>query len=175
MEDFINKSEFYDWAYSDLLVNNQRGHLAEYIVAKALEITNNKRLEWDPYDLLYKNCKIEIKSCAYIQAWEQNTFSYITFDIKPTRLFDYKLNCYQDEYKRQSDIYVFCLLKHKDKKTINPLDVNQWDFFIVPTKILNEKLGEQKKVSLSKLSKMNINPVQYRNIKQKTEEYMKQI
>ncbi len=44
MEDIISKNDFYEWAYSDLLVNNQRGHLAEYIVAKALNLTSQKRL-----------------------------------------------------------------------------------------------------------------------------------
>ena len=59
MEVIIDRNDFYEWAYSDLLVNNQRGHLAEFIVAKALNIDSQKRLEWDPYDLKYNDIKIE--------------------------------------------------------------------------------------------------------------------
>jgi len=32
----LDKREFHDWAYHDLLANTTRGVLAEYIVAKAL-------------------------------------------------------------------------------------------------------------------------------------------
>ena len=80
MEELVLKNDFYEWAYSDFLVNNQRGHLAEYIIAKALNTVSQKRLEWDPFDIKYKNLKIEVKSCAYIQAWEQKDFSKISFD-----------------------------------------------------------------------------------------------
>ena len=41
------------------------------------------------------------------------------------------------ESKRQSDVYVFALLKHKDKQTVDPLNVKQWDFHVVPTKALD--------------------------------------
>lgn len=165
MEVIIDRNDFYEWAYSDLLINNQRGHLAEFIVAKALNIDSQKRLEWDPYDLKYNDIKIEIKSCAYIQAWKQKQFSKIAFDIAPTRLYDYEYECYSNECKRQSDIYCFCLLKHKDRKTINPLDTDQWEFYIVTTEFLNFHFGDQKKISLSKLLKNNVKSVKYQEIK----------
>ena len=165
MEKTLSKNDFYNWAYSDLLVNNQRGHLAEFIVAKALNIDSQKRLEWDPYDLKYNNIKIEIKSCAYVQAWEQKQFSKISFDIAPTRLYDYEKECYSDECKRQADIYIFCLLKHKDRKTINPLDMEQWEFYIATTSFLNSHFENQKQIALSKLTKNNIEPLKYNQIK----------
>lgn len=163
----LSKESFYDWAYSDLLVNNQRGHFAEYLVAVALGITDQKRLEWDPYDLLYGNIKIEIKSAAYVQSWEQNKHSLIGFDIKPTKFLNLENNHYEDEYKRQSDVYVFCHLKHKDKETINPEDVTQWDFFIAPTAALNEKFKDQKRVSLSVLKDSGFEAVEFNDIKNK--------
>lgn len=162
----LSKEGFYDWAYSDLLINSQRGHLAEYIVAVALGITDQKRLEWDPYDLQYGNLKIEIKSAAYIQGWEQKKFSSISFDIKPTRLLNLENNRYEEEFKRQSDVYVFCHLKHIDKNTINPVDPTQWDFYIVPTAFLNKKFLEQKRIALSVLSSNNIEPVSFDKIKE---------
>ena len=92
MEELVLKNDFYEWAYSDFLVNNQRGHLAEYIIAKALNTVSQKRLEWDPFDIKYKNLKIEVKSCAYIQAWEQKDFSKISFDIVPTSFLNLNFN-----------------------------------------------------------------------------------
>lgn len=161
----LEKKNFYNWAYGDLLVNNQRGYLAEYIVAVALGIESQIRLEWEPYDLKYGDVKIEIKSSAYIQSWEQKKFSNITFDISPTRLLNLENNRYEEERKRQSHIYVFCLLKHKDRETINPTDVTQWEFYVAPTTLLNEKFKEQKRVSLSVLQGNDIKPIGFNEIK----------
>ena len=118
------------------------------------------------YKFNWKNyIKIEIKSCAYIQAWEQKQFSKISFDIAPTRLYDYEKECYSDECKRQADIYIFCLLKHKDRETINPLDMEQWEFYIATTSFLNSHFENQKQIALSKLTKNNIEPLKYNQIK----------
>jgi hypothetical protein len=57
---------FWQWAYSDLIGNTERGAIAEYIVAIACNIDKNIRVSWDSYDLLLKNgLKIEVKSSAY--------------------------------------------------------------------------------------------------------------
>lgn len=166
----IAKEDFYNWAYSDLLVNNQRGHLAEYIIAVALGIENMTRLEWEPYDLQYGGTKIEIKSCAYIQSWEQSKFSSISFDIAPTRLFNLERNCYEEERRRQSDLYIFCLLKHQSRETINPMDMSQWAFYVTPTVYLNENYTDQKRIALSVLEKSNIKPVSFSEIRSKVDE-----
>jgi len=161
----LNKIDFYNWAYHDLLMNNQRWILAEYIVAKALNIEKNKRIEWDAYDLIYKWLKIEIKSCSYIQSWEQKNFSYISFNIAKTQSFDYDENKRKWEKRRQSDAYILCLLKHKDKNTINPLDLSQWYFYIVETSFLNKKLNDQKTISLATLNRLWIQSIVFDDIK----------
>ena len=43
---------FWQWSASDLVSNATRGILAEFIVAKALDIVDEVRSEWDPYDLI---------------------------------------------------------------------------------------------------------------------------
>jgi hypothetical protein len=30
-------------------------------------------------------------------------------------------------------LYVFCLLAHKDKSTLDPLNMDQWQFFVLAT------------------------------------------
>jgi len=76
------------------------------------------------------------------------------------------MNKYSQEKMRQSDIYIFCVLSHKDKNTVNPLNLNQWDFYILETKILNEKVKTQKSITLSSLSKLNPIKVQYSHLKE---------
>lgn len=159
--------DFWSWNGSDLLNNTMRWKLAEFIIAKALGITNSYRIEWDEYDLVYNDLKIEIKSWSYIQSWEQNKYSNIILSIKPTK--DYNWN----ELKRRSDIYVFAILSHKDAKTINPLKLEQWDFYIIKTNILNKKLWNQKTIWLNSLLKLNPIKCSFENLKITIDEILK--
>ncbi|WP_313812207.1 hypothetical protein [Glutamicibacter sp.] len=71
--------DFWKFAMSDLRMNNVRGDLAEFLVAKALGIEDYVRTEWDAFDIAYRDQRIEVKSSAYLQAWEQRTLSTIAF------------------------------------------------------------------------------------------------
>jgi hypothetical protein len=147
---------FWQWACSDLSSNTMRGILAEYIVASELGIATNTRCEWDAYDLETKDgVKLEIKSASYLQTWAQPKLSEILFDIAPTKGWNANTNKYSSEIKRQADIYVFCLLHHQEKSTLNPLDLDQWTFYLLSTAVLNAKKSNQKKIGLSALLKLN--------------------
>jgi len=123
------------------------------------------REEWDAYDLITDTgLKIEIKSSSYLQSWEQSEFSKIIFGIQPTTVWGND-NKRSNEAKRQADIYVFCVLSHKDKTTVNPLNLSQWDFYILPTAVLNEKKPNQKTISLSSLLQLNPEKVKYNKLK----------
>lgn len=162
--------EFWQWAYSDIIGNTLRGILAEYIVAKALGLTEKVRIEWDAFDLLTeKGLKIEIKSSSYIQSWYQKKYSEITFSIRKTKYWDENTNVQAQESKRQADIYVFCLLKHKVQETLNPLDLNQWDFYILPTSVIDKEMRDSKQITLKKL--MSLAPVKsnFGNLKKNIE------
>jgi len=147
-------SEFWSWNQSNLIENRTRGILAEFIIKKALEIESDYRIEWDDFDLI-SNCgkKLEIKSAAYIQSWEQKKYSDIKFGISPTTRTNDNPK-YDGTKKRWSDFYIFCLLKNKDQKTINPLDLNQWTFFVLKTKILNKQKPKQQTIGLNPLLKL---------------------
>ena len=160
----FNVLTFWQWSNSELLGNALRGILAEYIVASSINCTDNLRQEWDAYDLITDNgIKIEVKSSSYLQSWQQNKLSTIGFGIQET--FDIE-NDGEQIKKRQADVYVFCVLSHKDKKTVNPLDLNQWDFYVLSTKTLNQNVGHQKKISLSSLLNLNPTKVKYSQLNQ---------
>ena len=53
--------------------------------------------------------------------------------------------------QRWADVYVFCLLAHQDKRTVNPLDVSQWEFYVVATRRLNEVCSDRQSISLKPL------------------------
>lgn len=131
-------SDFWRWSGSNLLDNTYRGMLAEFLVARALNLDSLARSEWGLYDLQYGNIRIEVKSSAYIQAWEQTQLYSPRFDIHAP-----------SDGKRHSDIYVFSLLNEKNRDTVNPLDLNQWDFYIAKTSVIDTTFDNQKSVALS--------------------------
>jgi hypothetical protein len=147
---------FWRWAYSDLVSNATRGVLAEYIVGLALRCVDGcARVEWDSCDLRTpEGNSVEVKSAAYVQTWHQRELSKISFDITPTNGWDAATNTVSAERKRQADVYVFCLLKHMDKATVSPLNLDQWEFYVLSTNRLNNLLGEQKTITLVSLLKL---------------------
>ena len=150
-------SDFWAWNSSDLLNNTLRGALAEFIVATALELdTDTCRKDWSAYDLeAPSGIKIEVKSSAYLQSWNTDRISDIRFSIRPTRAWDAETD-FSDEVKRQSDIYVFCVYASKVKED-TPLLLDQWEFYVLPTSVLNQQCGNQKTISLNSL--LSLNPI----------------
>ena len=161
----LRKQEFWEWAYSDFRSNAQRGVLAEYIVARALGCVDRKRVQWDAYDLI-TDCgiKVEVKSSAYLQAWNQKKPSLIRFDIAPKSAWSEEKNAYGIELIRPADIYIFCVFATKALEEANELDINQWFFLVCSSNFLNEQLPVQKSISLSSLEKLGIQRIKYHQL-----------
>ncbi|MCY4382110.1 MAG: hypothetical protein OXE44_03040 [Nitrospinae bacterium] len=150
--------DFWRWSSSDLVGNTARGILAEFIVARALEIPTEKEVrdEWAPFDLETPDgIKIEVKSAAYVQSWEQARFSRISFGTPRTRAWDPESGLLASEPKRQADVYVFALFARQEVP-IDPLELDQWKFYALST----AKLDERKSLSLSALEGL-ASPVAY--------------
>ena len=133
-------ADFWKFALSDLRMNNARGYLAEFLVAKALGLDSVHRTEWDAYDLLLDGIRIEVKSSAYLQAWEQPRPSRITFGgLQGTRY--HPRHGYDPAGKQlNANVYVFCVHTAKRYEDYNPLDVKQWSFYLVKRSAL-QRLG----------------------------------
>jgi hypothetical protein len=143
---------FWQWFGSDLLNNTTRGILAEYLVARALGCASGVRLGWEPFDAMTPSgVRVEVKSAAYLQSWYQARLSPIGFDTRPTLGWDAKTNWWDSDRKRQAEVYVFCLLAHQEKATVDPLDMAQWRFFVLSAKQLDAQVGAQKRVGLARL------------------------
>lgn len=157
---------FWQWSASDLVSNATRGCVAEYIVACALGIADGDvRDEWAAYDLeTPSGIKIEVKSAAYIQSWHQNQLSPISFKTPKTRKWDADTNKQSEEAKRQADVYIFALLSHTDKTTIDPLKLDQWQFYVVPTTTLDQRTRSQHSITLNSLEKLCSGCVNYNDL-----------
>jgi hypothetical protein len=153
--DCAKLQDFWQWSFSNLMDNSLRGALAEFIVRLALEIKDEVRNNWTAYDLKTQSgLKIEVKASAYLQWWHQKEESKIIFDIASAAGWDPKTNVIDADTKRQADVYVFCLLKEKVKELVNPLNLNQWDFYVVETATLNQKHPTAKSLGLRALEKL---------------------
>ena len=147
--------DFWRWSVSDLVSNTWRGVVAEYIVAQALGVAQGLRADWRAYDLeTSEGVKIEVKSSAYVQSWKQDRDSVIQFGVGKRRAWDAATNKLGDEVRRHADVYVFALLHHKDRQTVDPMNLAQWTFYVVPTKALNERERSQHSITLRSLEKL---------------------
>jgi hypothetical protein len=157
---------FWQWAYSDLIGNTERGALAEYLVACALDISENCRTSWDRYDLKsVEGVTVEVKASGYLQTWNQEKLSNIQFGISETFRWDSVTNTYAGKRERQAKVYVFCVLNHTCQDTLNPLDIGQWDFYILPTETLNERAKSQKTIGLNVLIDCGAKKCEYGNLR----------
>ena len=154
----VSVTDFWRWSASDLLSNTLRGKLAEYIVAKATHSPQAVRREWDEDDIKTREGdKVEVKSSAYLQSWDQDRLSTIQFDIAKKFKWDASTNKFGRTKTRPADVYVFAILDHRDKRTVNPLNLDQWTFYVSPTSDLDKQLGEQKKAALSTVQRLTNN------------------
>lgn len=155
----ISVQNFWSWAYSDLIDNTQRGVMAEFLVYSAIRSTpfySQVRENWLPFDVISPSGRrIEVKSAAYIQAWTpENIFAQVRFDIGKKLAWDNATASFASEAKRNCDLYVFCLFTAMTKN-VSLLNLDYWDFYVLPTSILNNELPNQKSIAFSVLQKLN--------------------
>jgi len=162
---------YWQWSASDLVSNATRGIVAEYIVARSLGLAEKGvRDEWAAYDLeTPSGIKIEVKSAAYLQSWHQERLSSISFLTRKTRAWDADTNTQSHESKRQADVYVFALLTHTEKKTVDPLNVDQWHFYVLPTAVLDARKRSQHSIMLKSLENLCSGAITYDELPQAVE------
>lgn len=164
--------EFWRYGFSNLNSNVLRGAFAEFLVENALRKSDDitVRNPWGDSDVISTDGKkIEVKCCSYIQDWDQEDYSVISWSgLKAKHLFyasldrslvSIKLEDRPTDYK--SDIYVLSLFKHQDHATLDILDMNQWCFWVLTKEKIKEITKNGNSVSLIKLQKLNIEPVSF--------------
>jgi len=139
--------------------------IAEFLIEKALGIDKAQNTEyWTLYDILYRGYRIEVKQTGYYHPWNENG------KISKTRRFgitmansNYENEDEENKFERQNDIYVFCLNIGETKRESNPLNVNNWEFYIAETAVVNKECGNNKTVGLNRVrcfaKKVNYNEI----------------
>ena len=162
--------DFWAWAFSDVLSNTARGVLAEFLVGSALGVVEGVRMEWAPFDLLYEEAKIEVKSAAYVQRWFQKRHSVVEWkDIGEHSAWDATTGTSSEEVKRWADCYVLCLYTERDRDVANVLDVSKWEFYVLSTERIYRELGTQKSAVLSTIRRLT-EPVGFGLLKERVDQ-----
>ena len=144
--------DFWQFQFSNIW--DMQDQIAEFIVARALDIKEpHNKNGWTLWDITYKGMRIEVKETAYYHSWRTDGKVSTQRSFSITKAY----SRYKDpssESRRQNDVYVFCLNTGKTKEESNPLDLNHWRFWVVPTETINHTCGNNKTITLSRLQKI---------------------
>jgi hypothetical protein len=149
-------SDFWAWAYSDLILNIDRAVFAEFIVGCALDVTEGTRRTWDCADHEYRGKKIEVKATGCAQRFRVGKKrSPPSFDIAKRVCIPWGEPAAEPDAlaDRYADCYVFCIHTDKEAATTNALDLNHWKFLVISKEKLNREFGDQKSVACSVIRK----------------------
>jgi hypothetical protein len=162
--------EFWQYAFSNLNSNVLRGALAEFVIENALKdkIEIGVRNPWADRDVDFKGKKIEVKCCSYIQDWDQNELSRISWSgLKAKNLYwSSAYGRFQPDAPKdyKADVYILALLDHKEPPTLNILDMAQWRFYVLSKEEIKEISKNGNSVSLTRLDKLKLKSVGFNNI-----------
>ena len=175
-QELFSVLDFWRYAYGQLEGLSET--VAEFLVARALGIEKAENVNyWTAYDMAYRNKRIEVKATSYVHPWNTSISKVRNFSIEPTNN-SYWGNNTDDvnagkKLSRQSEVYVFCLNSNTDIQKNNPLKVDDWIFYIVPTYEINiycKDNPEQKKISLNVIKRLAQNGVAFDELKNAVDE-----
>ena len=132
--------------------------LQEYFVRCITSTDSGLAEDWNYVDIEWADgTTVEVKCSAHLQPKREGKL----VRMPPSFYIGKKIWAYSnrkgdwlpkpDEPKRWADIYVLCLEKETDPDSYNPLDLSQWEAFVIPTSKLDKEFPDQKTVSVSRL------------------------
>lgn len=132
----------------NLMENVNRGWVAEVVVAHLLngELVGSGYGSWD---VQVGSVRVEVKAAGDVQSWAQRRVLMPSFSIRPAAgWIEQPDGTYRSDLvpQRRSDVYIFC--HHRGTRPDAP---SEWDFYVVPTTVLDEVCGDQKSIGLSAL------------------------
>jgi hypothetical protein len=159
---------FWQWALGDLRMNNARGYLAEFLVARALDDSARVRVEWGPYDVRGADgTLVEVKATGRLQSWTTKKLSTPSWSFKSVRADrvwseNQGVDLAVDPTTRVH-VWVFALQTATEPDRYDPLDVDQWEFRVVSHRQL--LASGQISARLFFFDRIGIRPVPYSQLR----------
>ena len=156
-------TDYWSFQFSNIL--HVPEEVAEFLVAMALGLKEPQNKDhWTLFDMMYEGKRIEVKETSYFHSFNEPGKVSSRRSFRITKAYGE-----DGVYERQNDVYVFCLLNGEDEKSACPLELVHWEFYVVPTAIINERFADQKTVSLSRIQKLT-EPVDWDYIRDAVDE-----
>lgn len=157
--------DFWKWSESDLLNSLTRTRLAEFIVATALGAhAEGPRDERSSLELVTPDgVEVRVKSGSFLKSFHQHDLSKVVFIPQVSLAHSHAVSGHRTAYRAQ--VYVFALLDHVEKATVDPLDLDQWRFFVPPTSKLEALVTEQHSLTVPTLDELSAGSVAYEDLK----------
>lgn len=156
--------DFWRWALGDLRMNNARGYLVEYLVARALNDPARIRVEWGPFDVQAADgTRVEVKTAGRLQSWalrKPSTSTWSFKSVRADRVWSEPVGDYVPiDPADRVHVWVFALQTAIDPGQYDPLSVEQWEFRVVPHRQL--LATGQVSARLSFFDRLHIGPIDY--------------
>lgn len=157
------------WRFQFPNIYDLQSKIAEFLVAKALGQRDAHNIDyWTLYDIEYqddekyqKPLRIEVKETSYYHPWsgdnvysEHRSFGITKANSSYQAETEHPGEEHENKYERQNDIYVFCLNTGTTRADSYPLELANWEFYVIPTFIINEKCGDNKSITLNRVRKL---------------------
>lgn len=92
--------------------------------------------------------------------------SSIVFSTRPTRAWDPETNRRATVSRRHDHVHVLALLHHLDQANVDPMCLDQWEFHVVPTNVLDSRTRSPHSITLAALRRgFAADPVSYRQLR----------
>ncbi|WP_052428606.1 hypothetical protein [Actinopolyspora erythraea] len=156
----ISFDNFAAWALP-LRSNTTRGLAAEYLVAHAVGgDLNQPRDEWGNHDTITADgITVEVKSGAYLQAWDQPALSTIVYKGLRGKWLGEQGIYLDGRREYRSQVYVFAVHTTTEPERYDALDPDQWEFRVVGRSRLVAL--NQDSISLTRLRQIQPTTVSY--------------
>lgn len=155
------------WRFQFSNIWDAQEEVAEFLVAKSLGLEQpcNKN-GWTPFDILYKEKRVEIKATSYFHSWrgDGKVSSRRSFSIAKA----YGQHDESTEFpERKNDVYVFCLNLGDSFDNSDPFELSHWEFYVIPTVTIDRECGDNATISLERIKSLtNLeHGVSYRDLK----------
>jgi len=150
----VTLADFWTWAFSDLAGDRTLDTLSEFVVGLALENLERARSSCAP-PITYLGKRIEIRAARWNGSLDEWSLNNIRFDISPEFARE-KKGRDMGSWRRQAECYVFCLFAHIGSNQGGPLNVENWEFYVVERESLDEHLGPKRRVKLLEICRMSM-------------------
>jgi len=150
----VTLADFWSWAFSDLSGERTLDTLSEFVVGLALENLERARCSGSN-SMTYLGKLIEIRAAHWNGILDEWSLNNIKFAVSPEFAGE-KRGEGKGSWRRRAECYVFCLYANAGSNQGGPLNVGNWEFYVVERESLDESLGPKKCIRLQQICRMSM-------------------